>query len=176
VLLECRLASFWVHCAWKGVEIIHKKTEWIKKVQATTCKKELQRFLGKVNYLRRIICNLSGKVNAFTPLLRLKSGGWVHLGAKQQEAFDEIKNYLTSPPVLEAPKSGVPFWFYTAAKESVIGAVLTQESDGKEYIVALKVEDCWTPKQGTHSLKSYVYLFIMLVPSCGIICYQLLVM
>jgi hypothetical protein len=57
------------------VEIIHKKTEWIKKVQATTCKKELQRFLGKVNYLRRIICNLSGKVNAFTPLLRLKSGG-----------------------------------------------------------------------------------------------------
>jgi hypothetical protein len=46
----------------------------------------------------------------------------------------------------------------------------------KSILLLLKVEDCWTPKQGTHSLKSYVYLFIMLVPSCGIICYQLLVM
>jgi hypothetical protein len=57
----------------KGVEIDPKKIESIKKVQAPTCKKELQRLLGKVNYLRRFICNLSGKVDAFTPLLRLKS-------------------------------------------------------------------------------------------------------
>jgi hypothetical protein len=58
----------------KGVEIDPKKIESIKKVQAPTSKKELQRFLGKVNYLRRFICNLSRKVDAFTPLLRLKSG------------------------------------------------------------------------------------------------------
>jgi hypothetical protein len=57
----------------KGVEIDPKKIELIKKVQAPTYKKELQRFLGKVNYLRRFICNFSGKVDAFTPLLRLKS-------------------------------------------------------------------------------------------------------
>jgi hypothetical protein len=58
------------------------------------------------------------------------------LGAKQQEAFDEIKNYLTSPPVLQAPRSGVPFWLYIAAEQSVIGDVLTQETDVKEYVVA----------------------------------------
>jgi hypothetical protein len=58
----------------KGVEIDPKKIESIKKVQAPTSKKELQRFLGKVNYLRRFICNMSGKVDAFIPLLRLKSG------------------------------------------------------------------------------------------------------
>jgi hypothetical protein len=52
---------------------------------------------------------LSGKVDAFTPLLRLKSGAEFTWEAKQQEAFDEIKSYLTSPPVLQAPKSGVPF-------------------------------------------------------------------
>jgi hypothetical protein len=45
------------------------------------------------------------------------------LGAKQQEAFDEIKSYLTSPPVLQAPKSGVPFQLYIAEEPSVIGAV-----------------------------------------------------
>jgi hypothetical protein len=120
----------------KVVEIDPKKIESIKKVQAPTSKKELQRFLGKVNYLRRFICNLSRKVDAFTPLLRLKSGAEFTWGAKQQEAFDEIKSYLISPPVLQAPKSSVPFRLYIVAEPSVIGAVLTQETDGKEYIVA----------------------------------------
>ena len=41
--------------------------------QAPTCKKDLQKFLGKVNYLRRFISNLSGKIDAFTPILRLKN-------------------------------------------------------------------------------------------------------
>jgi hypothetical protein len=56
----------------KGIEIDPKKVEAIRSVKAPTCKKDLQKFLGKVNYLRRFICNLSGKVNAFTLLLRLK--------------------------------------------------------------------------------------------------------
>jgi ribonuclease HI len=120
----------------KGVEIDLKKIESIKKVQAPTCKNELQRFLSKVNYLRSFICNLSGKVDAFTPLLRLKSGAEFTWRAKQQEAFDEIKSYLTSPPILQAPKSSVSFRLYIAAEPSVIGVFLTQESDGKEYVVA----------------------------------------
>jgi hypothetical protein len=120
----------------KGLEIDPKKTESIRKVQAPTCKKELQRFLGKVNNFRWFICNLYGKVDTFTPLLPLKSGAEFTWGAKQQEAFDEIKNYLTSPRVLQAPKSGVPFWLYIAAEQSVIGVVLTQETNGKEYVVA----------------------------------------
>jgi hypothetical protein len=31
------------------------------------------------------------------------------LGEEQQEAFDLIKNYLSSAPVLKAPQAGVPF-------------------------------------------------------------------
>ena len=41
-------------------------------VEAPTCKKDLQKFLGKVNYMRRFIFNLSGKIDSFTPILRLK--------------------------------------------------------------------------------------------------------
>jgi hypothetical protein len=84
------------------------------------------------------------------------------LGAKQQEAFDEIKGYLTSPPILQAPKSGVPFRLYVAAEPSVIGAVLTQEADAKEYVVAYESRRL---PPGTPLLKNFVYLYIMLVPS-----------
>lgn len=37
--------------------------------------------------------------------------------------------------MLRAPKAGIPFRLYIAAEEGVIGAVLTQEVEGKEYIV-----------------------------------------
>jgi hypothetical protein len=85
----------------------------------------MQKFLGKVNYLRRFIANLSGKVDAFTPILRLKNDADFTWGAKQQEAFDMIKTYLSTPPVMKAPKHKEPFRLYIAAEEGVIGAVLT---------------------------------------------------
>ena len=110
----------------KGIEIDPKKIEAIRKVQAPTCKRDLQKFLGKVNYLRRFISNLSGKIDAFTPILRIKSEDDFVWGVKQQEAFEKIKDYLSSPPVLKAPTNGVPFRLYIAAEEKVNGAVLTQ--------------------------------------------------
>ena len=57
-------------------------------------------------------------------------------GAKQQEAFEKIKEYLSTPLVPRAPKRGVPFKLYIAAEEKIIGAVLTEEDDGKEYVIA----------------------------------------
>ena len=56
----------------KGIEIDPKRVEAMKRVEAPTCKKDLQKFLGKVNYLRRFIFNLSRKIDSFTPILRLK--------------------------------------------------------------------------------------------------------
>jgi hypothetical protein len=56
----------------KGIEIDPKRIEKIKGVQAPTCKKDLQKFLGKVNYLRRFIANLSRNIIPFTPILKLR--------------------------------------------------------------------------------------------------------
>ena len=57
------------------------------------------------------------------------------MGAEQQEAFEKIKKYLSSPSVLKAPKRGTPFRLYVAAEDKVICTVLTQETEGKEYII-----------------------------------------
>ena len=55
----------------KGIEIDPKRVEAMRKVDTPTCKKDLQKFLGKVNFLRRFISNLSGKIDVFTPILQL---------------------------------------------------------------------------------------------------------
>ena len=86
--------------------------------------------------MRRFISNLSGKIESFAPILRLKNEAEFTWGSAQQEAFDNIKKYLLNPPVLRAPKSGTPFRLYIAAQDKVIGAVLAQEDGGKEYTIA----------------------------------------
>jgi hypothetical protein len=57
-------------------------------------------------------------------------------GVEQREAFKKIKEYLMSPPMLRASKTGNPFKMYIAMQERVIGAVLLQEEDGKEFSIA----------------------------------------
>jgi hypothetical protein len=57
-------------------------------------------------------------------------------GADQQCIFDDIKKYLSSPPVMKAPIARILFWLYIAAKEVIIGAVLTQVMESKEQIIA----------------------------------------
>jgi ribonuclease HI len=128
-----KFLGFMVHE--RGVEIDPKKIEKIHDFKAPTCKKEVQKLLGKVNYLRRFISNLAGKIDAFVPILRLKKEADFTWGAKQKETFEELKRYLSTPPVVRAPKAGKPFRLYVASEDKVIGAVLTQEEDGKEYII-----------------------------------------
>ena len=86
-------------------------------------------------------------------------------GAEQQEAFEKIKKYLSSPPVLKAPKKSIPFRLYVAAEDKVIGVVLTQETEGKEYIITYVGRWLMMRKQGIHLLKNYTYHCIMLVTS-----------
>jgi hypothetical protein len=56
-----------------GIEIDPTKLESINKVQPPHCKNDMQKFLEKLNYLRQFIFNLSGRINAFAPILRLKN-------------------------------------------------------------------------------------------------------
>jgi hypothetical protein len=51
--------------------------------------------------------------------------------------FDRIKEYLLAPPVLRAPKVCVGFRLYIAPQHNVIGAVLTQEDEGRGVIAYL---------------------------------------
>jgi hypothetical protein len=64
----------------KGIEIAPGKIESIKRLGEPMCRRDVQKLLGKINYLRRFISNLAGKADSFLPLIRLKREGefaWV---------------------------------------------------------------------------------------------------
>jgi hypothetical protein len=56
-----------------GIEIDPKKIVSINKVQPPQSKNDMQKFLGKLNYLMQFIFNLLGKISAFAPILQFKN-------------------------------------------------------------------------------------------------------
>jgi hypothetical protein len=79
-----------------------------------------------------IYCKSVRQVNPFHSHTSAKNEAKFTCGAKQQAVSDQIKHYLSTSPVLRAPKSGDPFRLYIATQEGVIGVVLTQEFEAKE--------------------------------------------
>ena len=57
----------------RGIEISRRSIDAINKIVAPTNKTEFQSLISKVNFIRRFISNLSGKIRAFSPLLKLKA-------------------------------------------------------------------------------------------------------
>ena len=78
-------------------------------VVAPETKVELQSLIGKINFIRRFIANLSGKIQPFNPLLKLKADQEFVRREEHQKALDEIKYYLVNPPVLVPPQKHKPF-------------------------------------------------------------------
>lgn len=112
----------------KGIKINQNKTKTIMEAKTPSTKKELQSLLGKINLLRRFISNLSGKTQAFSPLLRLKQENF-EWGQVQQEAFDKFKDYLVHPPILSPPCRNRSMRLYTTASDVTLGSMLAQEDD-----------------------------------------------
>jgi hypothetical protein len=75
-----------------GIEIDPDRIKSIRNVGPLTCKVEVPKFLGKVNYLRRFISNLAGKIDAFTPILRLKNDAEFVWGQSSRKHLISLKN------------------------------------------------------------------------------------
>jgi len=70
-VLAGQFLGFMVHQ--RGIEISRRSIGAINKVIARANKTELQSLFDKINFIKRFISNLSGKIKAFSPLLKLKA-------------------------------------------------------------------------------------------------------
>ncbi|XP_040369505.1 uncharacterized protein LOC121051331 [Rosa chinensis] len=140
--------GFMVHQ--RGIEVPEDKANAVINASPPRTKKELQRLLGRINFLRRFISNSSGKIHPFSPLLKLQGQNEFVWEPKHQEAFDKIKAYLASPPVLVPSRAGFPLKLYVSAAEASIGSLLAQDdANGVEHsIFYLKFSLQYVPQRG----------------------------
>ena len=105
----------------RGIETGQKSIKVIDEVVPPTNKTELQSLLGKINFIRRFISNMSERILPFSPLLKLKNDQEFKWGDVQQIAFEEIKEYMKCPPVMVPPQKGKPFKLYVSADSKQLG-------------------------------------------------------
>ena len=73
--------------------------------------------------------NYAGKTQVWSSLLKTKEDAEFQLAEAHQRAFEGIKYYLSTPPILMPPKRGRNLKLYISSSESSIGSMLAQDND-----------------------------------------------
>lgn len=124
------------HCITdKGIKPDMAKVEKVKFFPLPRTTKELKGFLGLVGYYRKFIAKFSKIAKPLHELL--KKGVAYNWGERQNNAFEELKERLINPPILQYPDFTKPFIVTTDASNEALGAVLSQgEKIGEDLPVA----------------------------------------
>jgi hypothetical protein len=107
---------------------IEAKLEKIKMIEAMrppTHIKNVQKLTKCLAMLNQFISRLTKWALPFFKLLR-RSGPFVWT-EEVEETFQELKRYLTSPPIMVAPKPGEPLLLYVAITTEAVSMVLVAE-------------------------------------------------
>ena len=115
----------------RGIEVDLDKIRAILDMPAPRTEKEVRGFLGRLQYISRFIARLT---DICEPIFRLLRNSQRTVWDDQcQRAFERIKEYLLSPPVLVSPTPGLPLLLYLSASDITLGCMLAQLDDlGKE--------------------------------------------
>lgn len=123
----------------EGVTPDPEKNKAVREWERPKTVTELRSFLGFIGYYRRFIKNFSRKAFPLNQLLtgvgskRATLGKWTD---QCEQAFQTLKDQLTSAPILAFADFSLPFCLYTDASNQGLGAVLCQHQDGKERVIA----------------------------------------
>jgi len=132
-----------------GIEPDPSKIEKVKNWKTPLTPEEVRQFLGFVGYFRRFIkdfARIAKPLNALMPSpiqnKRCKTKRkpsekrpWVW-GKKEENAFEELKQRLMSPPILGYPNFDLPFELHVDASLLGLGAILYQDQGGHPRVIA----------------------------------------
>ena len=114
--------------SYNSVEVDPESLETIKKWPIPTTTKEVESFLGFVNYHREHLPNLA---ELSIPLYALTGKNPFKWTESCQDAFNKIKEHLLSPEVLAMPQNEGQFILDTDASNEAIGGCLSQVQNGE---------------------------------------------
>lgn len=107
------------------------KVEAIQKMPEPTCVKDLQRFLGMVNYLASYLPNMSEKSINLRKLLK-KGNLWCWEDIHTKE-FNDLKHVVCNAPILSYYDVRKPIVLTVDASKDAVGACLLQEGKPVAY-------------------------------------------
>ena len=110
----------------RGIEANPDKIKAILKMQPPKTTKEIQRLTERVAALNQFISQSTDKYLPFFKTLK-KAFTWTN---ECQQAFEELKRYLTTPPLLSPSKQREEFYVYLTVSPTAVSSALIREEDG----------------------------------------------
>ena len=121
-----------------GIKPDDDKVKAIRNMATPTTCKQIRSFIGMVSWYSKVIPYLA---DISAPLIALtKKYARFKWTDQCQQAFDKLKESLTSVPLLAFPDPTKGYTLYTDASETAIGAVLVQKCDGEEWVPGIPNE------------------------------------
>ncbi|PKA55218.1 putative mitochondrial protein [Apostasia shenzhenica] len=115
----------------RGIEANPDKISAILSMPSPKTTKETQKLAGQINSLGRFISKAGDRCSPFFRCLRNnKVGQWTN---ECEAAFIEHKKYLTSAPILVAPKEGAVLSLYLGVSDTAVSAVLVNDDKGVQH-------------------------------------------
>uniref|UniRef100_A0A2N9GE62 Uncharacterized protein n=1 Tax=Fagus sylvatica TaxID=28930 RepID=A0A2N9GE62_FAGSY len=112
----------------RGIEANPDKIKAILEMRPPKNTKEVQRLTGRVAALNRFMSRSTDKCLPFFKILK-KAFEW---NDECQQAFEELKKYLTEPPLLSPSKRGEELYLYLAVSPTAVSSVLIREEERRQ--------------------------------------------
>jgi hypothetical protein len=118
-----------------GVKIDPARVEAIQKLSLPRSRKDIQSFLGTINFIRRFIVNFAEFTKYITCMLRKDSE--VKWTEEAKHSFESIKKAIMIALVLISPNFDKDFYIFSFSSNDTIATMLLQKNeDGHEKPVA----------------------------------------
>ena len=143
----------------RGIEANPSKISAILDMPSPSNIKEVQRLTGRLAALGRFVSRSAEKGLPFFKALRGSAG--FEWNADSQRAFDELKAYLTSPPLLQSPLPKENLLLYLAATPVAVSAVLVKEKDRVQHPVYYVSESLQGARVRYTELEKLAYALVM---------------
>eukprot|EP00253_Pinus_taeda_P011257 PITA_11257 len=117
----------------QGIKVDPSKIQIIVNFPIPKTQKDVRSFLGYASYYKRFIEHFSKiALPLFKLLARDAPFNW---SDSCQQAFETLKEKLSTTPILKGPNWNVPFHIFTDASDTAVGASLGQKEEPCHYAI-----------------------------------------
>jgi hypothetical protein len=109
----------------QGIQDNPQKIEALRRMQPPSSRKEVQRLTGRIASLNRFISKAAERSLPFFKVLRTNTA--FQWGVEQQQAFEDLRNYLEEVAVMSKPSPKADLLLYITATNTTVSAVLVEE-------------------------------------------------
>ncbi|XP_072054170.1 uncharacterized protein [Arachis hypogaea] len=110
----------------RGIEANPEKCKAVLNMTSPKTVKEVQQLAGRIAALSRFLPAVANRsYHFFQTFSKGKKFNWTD---ECENAFAELKQHLTSPPILQRPETGKPLYLYLSVSNHAISSVLVTET------------------------------------------------